>query len=112
MLNRDFKEFVGLLNARSVDYLVLGGYALAAHGHPRYPGDIDFWVRPSAQNIERLLDVLQDCFGSLGLVAAISAATPWFSLVSHCAASTCSRPSTGSSSTNVSHAASRSNLPM
>lgn len=71
MLNRDFKEFVGLLNARSVDYLVIGGYALAAHGHPRYTGDIDFWVRPSAQNIARLLDVLQDFgFGSLGLVAS------------------------------------------
>ena len=42
MLNRDFKEFAELLNAKSVDYLVVGGYALAAHGHPRYTGDIDF----------------------------------------------------------------------
>ncbi len=46
MLNRDFKEFAELLDARGVDYLVVGGYALAAHGHPRYTGDIDFWVRP------------------------------------------------------------------
>ena len=42
MLNRDFKEFAELLNAKGVDYLVVGGYALAAHGHPRYTGDIDF----------------------------------------------------------------------
>ncbi len=70
MLNRDFKEFAELLNARGVDYLVIGGYALAAHGHPRYTGDIDFWVRPAPDNIARLLNVLGDCgFGSLGLTA-------------------------------------------
>ncbi len=71
MLNSDFKEFAELLAARGVDYLVVGGYALAAHGHPRYTGDIDFWVRPAADNIARLLDVLNDFgFGSLGLAAA------------------------------------------
>jgi hypothetical protein len=71
MLNRDFKEFAELLNARSVDYLVIGGYALAAYGHPRYTGDIDFWIRPTAANIARLLHVLTDFgFGSLGLAAS------------------------------------------
>jgi hypothetical protein len=70
MLNRDFKEFAELLGARSVDYLLVGGYALAAHGHPRYTGDIDFWVRPTADNIARLLRVLDDFgFASLGLRA-------------------------------------------
>ncbi len=70
MLNRDFKEFAELLNARSVEYLVVGGYALAAHGHPRYTGDIDFWIRPTADNIARLLSALHDFgFGSLGLTA-------------------------------------------
>ncbi|MCG3189702.1 MAG: hypothetical protein LKCHEGNO_02199 [Burkholderiaceae bacterium] len=71
MLNRDFKEFVALLNARGVEYLVVGGYALAAHGHPRYTGDIDFWVRPTEANIARLLAALSDFgFGFLGLTAA------------------------------------------
>jgi hypothetical protein len=71
MLNRDFKEFAELLNAEGVEYLVVGGYALAAHGHPRYTGDIDFWVRPSAQNVDRLLTVLQRFgFAPLGLKAA------------------------------------------
>jgi hypothetical protein len=71
MLNRDFKEFAELLNAEGVEYLVVGGYALAAHGHPRYTGDIDFWVRPSAPNIDRLLIVLRRFgFESLGLQAA------------------------------------------
>jgi predicted nucleotidyltransferase len=71
MLNRDFKEFAEWLNARGVEYLVVGGYALAAHGHPRYTGDIDFWVRPSQENIARLLNALNDFgFGSLGLRAS------------------------------------------
>lgn len=71
MLNRDFKEFAQCLAARCVEYLLVGGYALAAHGHPRYTGDIDFWVRPSAENMARLLQALDDFgFGSLGLKVA------------------------------------------
>jgi hypothetical protein len=71
MLNSDFKGFAELLNANAVEYLVVGGYALAAHGHPRYTGDIDFWVSHDPANIERLLKVLQAFgFGSLGLTAA------------------------------------------
>lgn len=68
MLNPDFKEFAELLNAHRVDYLVVGGYALAAHGHPRYTGDIDFWIDKQPDNIERLLAALRDFgFQSLGL---------------------------------------------
>jgi len=40
MLNEDFKEFVALLNSNQVEYLIVGGYALAAYGHPRYTGDL------------------------------------------------------------------------
>lgn len=70
MLNRDFKEFAELLNARGVEYLVVGGYALAAHGHPRYTGAIDFWIRSTPDNLARLLAALSDFgFGSLGLKA-------------------------------------------
>ena len=50
---------------------MVGDYALAAHGHPRYTGDIDFWVSPSADSLERLLVALEQFgFGSLGLRAA------------------------------------------
>jgi len=66
MLNKDFKEFITLLNSTGVEYLVVGGYALAVHGHPRYTGNIDFWIRPSAENIQRVLDAL-DAFGFGGL---------------------------------------------
>ena len=70
MLNPDFKEFAELLNAHRVDYLVVGGYALAAHGHPRYTGDIDFWLDRGLDNIARLLTALQEFgFGSLALKA-------------------------------------------
>ena len=58
MLNKDFKEFIELLNSIGVEYLIVGGYALAAHGHPRYTGDLDIWIRSSPSNVERLLDVL------------------------------------------------------
>ena len=70
MLNKDFKEFVELLNSAGVEYLIVGGYALAAHGHPRYTGDLDIWVRSSSPNVERLLEVLARFgFGGLGLSA-------------------------------------------
>ena len=71
MLNKDFKEFFALLACAQVEYLLVGGYALAAHGHPRYTGDIDIWVKPSAENVTRLLGVLDEFgFRSLGLTAS------------------------------------------
>lgn len=44
VLNNDFKEFIELLNEKAVKYLVVGGYAVAYHGYPRYTKDIDFWI--------------------------------------------------------------------
>ena len=68
MLNRDFKEFVKSLNDNGVRYLVVGGYAVALHGHPRYTKDIDIWIDLSLDNSERIIDALnQFGFGSLGL---------------------------------------------
>lgn len=68
MLSKDFSEFVELLNSAGVEYMLVGGYALAAHGHPRYTGDIDFWVRVSDENLDKLLGALDRFgFGSLGL---------------------------------------------
>lgn len=70
MLNQDFKEFAALLAARGVEYLIVGGYALAAHGHPRYTGDMDFWPAPAPDNIARLLLALGDFgVGTPGLTA-------------------------------------------
>jgi hypothetical protein len=50
MLSRDFREFLESLNANSVRYLVVGGYAVALHGYPRYTKDLDVWIEPTAQH--------------------------------------------------------------
>ena len=68
MLNQDFKEFIQFLNDNLVRYLVVGGYAVAIHGHPRYTKDIDIWIEMSPENANNLLKALaQFGFGSLGL---------------------------------------------
>jgi len=65
----DFRELLELFNAHKVEYLVVGGYALAFHGAPRVTGDIDLFVRPASGNAERILSVLDAFgFGSLNLV--------------------------------------------
>ncbi len=71
MLSQDFKEFLSALNAREVRYLVIGGYAVAFHGFPRYTKDIDLWIDPAEDNISRLVQALDDFgFSSLGVTAA------------------------------------------
>ena len=68
MLSKDFKEFIELLNEHNVRYLVVGGYAVAFHGHPRYTKDIDIWIELSLQNAENILEALKEFgFGSLDL---------------------------------------------
>jgi hypothetical protein len=54
----DFDEFFGSLTAHEVEFLVVGAYALAFHGAPRFTGDIDVFVRPTAVNAGRLLAAL------------------------------------------------------
>lgn len=68
MLNQDFKEFIQSLNENKVDYLIVGGFAVAFHGHPRYTKDIDIWLRPSEGNAEAIIAALiQFGFGSLDI---------------------------------------------
>ena len=70
ILNPDFKEFVRLLNEHEVRYLVVGGYAVTFHGHPRYTKDIDIWLWLEPTNAARIVQMLDDFgFGSLGLSA-------------------------------------------
>jgi hypothetical protein len=70
MLSKDFKEFVALLDVHSVKYLVVGGYAVAFHGYPRYTKDLDVWIKLSPENADNVLKALKAFgFGSLGLKA-------------------------------------------
>ena len=64
----DFKELLSLFNKHDVDYIVVGGYALAFHGAPRFTGDIDLLVRPDTNNAKRIIVALEEFgFGSIGL---------------------------------------------
>ena len=54
----DFRDLLALLNEHKVEYLIVGGYALAFHGAPRFTGDIDIFVRPDSENASRVLDAL------------------------------------------------------
>ena len=65
-LAKDLREFIELLNSRRVDYIVVGGHAVAFHGHPRFTGDIDFLVRASRENAQRLIDAIEQ-FGFSGI---------------------------------------------
>jgi len=68
----DFKEWFELLGKRKVEYLIVGGYAVAFYGAPRFTGDIDIFIRTDHENIARLLTALDDFgFGDSGLSAEI-----------------------------------------
>lgn len=54
MLNPDFRDMLSELNAAGADFIVVGAYALAAHGLPRATGDIDIWVRAEPENARRV----------------------------------------------------------
>lgn len=70
-LNRDFKEFIECLNKSEARYLVIGGYAVAHHGRPRYTKDLDIWLEPGHENGARVVAALAKFgFQSLGLTAA------------------------------------------
>jgi hypothetical protein len=58
-LPKDLSEFIALLNSHGVEYLVVGGHAVAFHGYARYTGDLDFFVRRSDANASRLVAVLK-----------------------------------------------------
>ena len=59
-LTRDFREFLQYLNANGVDYLVIGGHAVAYHGYPRATTDLDVWVGVNQDNANRLVKALRD----------------------------------------------------
>jgi predicted nucleotidyltransferase len=67
-LDKDFEDFIELLNKHKVDYMIVGGYALAFHGKPRHTGDLDIWINLSEENAKKMMIVLNE-FGmaTLGL---------------------------------------------
>lgn len=69
-LHRDFAEFLQCMTSRRARFLVVGAHALAAHGRPRYTGDLDVLIDRTPANAERVLRALADFgFGSVALSA-------------------------------------------
>ena len=67
----DVKELLELLNSHKVEYLIVGAYALALHGAPRFTGDLDIYLKPDPANASLVLAVLKEFgFGSLELSEA------------------------------------------
>lgn len=68
---KDFEEWFESLNQNQVDYLVIGGYAVSHHGHPRYTNDLDIFYRIDQDNAERIVQALKDFgFGELDITPA------------------------------------------
>ena len=59
MLNEDYRDILHALSDEKVKFLLVGAYALAAHGYPRATMDIDIWVMPSPQNADVVLQALR-----------------------------------------------------
>ena len=56
----DFKDFLRLLNSHGVEYLVVGGYAVAYHGRPRATGDLDVWIAVHPRNAANLVQAMRE----------------------------------------------------
>ena len=68
MLEKNFREFITLLEKEHVKYLVIGGHAVAVHGFPRYTVDLDIFIAINQKNAVKMLTVFKDFgFGSLAL---------------------------------------------
>lgn len=76
MLNPDYRDILSAFFAEKVEFLLVGAYALAAHGAPRATGDLDLWIRPSAENARRTRRALIVFGAPLGNLAESDLSTP------------------------------------
>jgi len=85
VLNEDYKEMLQILLEEKVKFIVVGAYALSAHGYPRATGDIDIWIEPTSDNSKKLmrsltrfgaplLDVSEEDFTKEGIIFQIGVA--------------------------------------
>ncbi|HQO09805.1 MAG TPA: hypothetical protein PLK90_08160 [Clostridiales bacterium] len=67
-VQKDFKELLELLNEQKVEFILVGAYALAFHGAPRYTGDLDIYIKPDIDNSKNVMKALVKFgFGSVGI---------------------------------------------
>ncbi|MFA6009804.1 MAG: hypothetical protein WC799_07460 [Desulfobacteraceae bacterium] len=68
-VQKDFRDLLELFTGNKVEFIIVGAYALAFHGAPRFTGDLDILVRPTVQNAQAIVRSLESFgFGSLGLI--------------------------------------------
>jgi Nucleotidyl transferase of unknown function (DUF2204) len=75
-LNNDFRDILSGFIAEGVEFLLVGAYAMAVHGVPRATGDIDLWIRPSAENSRRVWKALAAFGAPVSDIRAEELATP------------------------------------
>lgn len=69
--HKDFRDFISLMNANGVEYVIVDSFALSFLGYPRATGDIDLWVRRSPENASKMMKVLDAFgFGGMGVTTA------------------------------------------
>jgi hypothetical protein len=67
-LQKDLREFVELLNSLDVHFVIVGAFAVAHHGYPRFTADVDLFVEKSSENAARILQAIEQFgFGDIGL---------------------------------------------
>lgn len=59
-VEKDFEEFIQLLNSHKAKYLIVGAFALIYYTYPRNTGDIDFFIETSDENAKKILSVLKE----------------------------------------------------
>lgn len=75
-LNPDFRDMLSALSAAGAEYLVVGAYALAAHGYPRATGDLDIWVNPTEQNAPRVWEGMRQFHAPMSQLSLADLSTP------------------------------------
>ena len=76
MLNDDYKDMLHVLLNNDVRFLLVGAYAMGAHGYPRATGDIDIWVEPSAENSAKVYRSMEAFGAPLHQIDETTFATP------------------------------------
>jgi hypothetical protein len=76
LLNQDYRDILSEFCAENVEFLLVGAYAMAAHGLPRATGDIDLWIRCSAENAARVMTALKRFGAPLADVSATDFVRP------------------------------------
>lgn len=75
-LPSDLIDLLAEFGAARVEYLLIGGHAVAVHGRPRFTKDADVWIGPSAENVERAVRALETFGAARAVLEALPVAAP------------------------------------